>query len=367
MKFLLAFDKFKGTLTAAEAAGIVRSALAERFPQAGIVTVPVSDGGGGMTELLVSSLGAARRTARVIGPEGIPVCAEYALLPDGAAAFEMCSCAGLTLMKAPAPLSATTAGVGELIRLTGAERILLGLGGSATCDCGIGMAAALGWRFIDGAGAELPPFAASLGRVRRILPPACEPRVSVVAACDVDSPLTGPRGAVRVFGPQKGVTPELMPAFERGFENMAAVLGDHAGFDVAGLPGAGAAGGLGAAIAALLGGELKPGAELLLDAAAFDRLLDGVDYVFTGEGRLDAQTDMGKAVSAVARRARIRGVPCIAVCGATAPGAGRELAAVFAASDSPRPIEELRLTCRAELAAAAGEAAAYVERTVAHA
>lgn len=364
MRILLAFDKFKGTLTAREVTALMREALLERFPDAEIDSVPVSDGGGGMTELFVSALGAERREATVTGPAGAPVTAEYAVLRDGTRAFEMASCAGLTLMKELAPLRATTRGVGELLSRLEGGRVLMGLGGSATCDCGIGMAAALGWRFLDARGSELPPYAESLEKIRRIARPASPFELSVTCACDVDAPLTGENGAVRVFGPQKGVDALLMPRLERGFENMAAVMRNEFGFDAGALSGSGAAGGLGAAAAVFLNARLARGAELLLDAACFDERITSADLVFTGEGRLDAQSSMGKAVSAVALRAHRAGVPCVAVCGAIAGETALPLEAVFAATDGERPFADIARTCREDFLNAARRAASFAERLI---
>lgn len=232
------------------------------------------------------------------GPLGDTVEACYGLLPDGGAVVEMAAAAGLPLVQGREdPLNATTRGVGELLLDAagrGARSILLGLGGSCTNDCGIGMAAALGFRFLDGAGAEVEPLAKNLGRIAEILPPAENRLPPIRAACDVTNPLLGPRGATYTFGPQKGADGPALEALEEGMTSFARVLARYAGVEDVQIPGAGAAGGLGAAVIFLLGGTLTPGAELLLDQAGFDGLLEGADLVITGEGRMDGQSAAGK-------------------------------------------------------------------------
>ena len=233
----------------------------------------------------------------------------------------------------------------------------MGLGGSATNDCGIGMAAALGYRFYDGQGIELQPFAYELGRVERIAPPRQRLELSVTAACDVDNPLCGPQGSAAVFGPQKGLSPEQIPVHNSAMGHFAEVIKRDLGMDVAHIPGAGAAGGLGAGVMAFLGARLVPGVEMLLDNVGMDELVKDAALVITGEGRIDGQSASGKVPVGVSRRAKKAGVPCVALCGCIGKDADRVLeqgiSAYYAASLPGRPMEELRLTCEDDLAALA--------------
>lgn len=308
--FILAPDSFKGTMSAADICAIWSDAILRLLPEAQIHAVPMADGGEGMTDAYLRVCGGERIGAEVTGPLGARVNAFYALLPGGAAVLEMASCAGLPLaLERRDPMTATTFGVGELllkIASRGIPRVLLGLGGSATNDGGIGMAAALGYAFTDENGTPLEPLARNLGQIRHIWPPARPPELSITAACDVDNPLCGEHGASHIFGAQKGADARMRHELDAGLRNLAAVVRADLGADVLDVPGAGAAGGLGAGVMAFLGGTLRAGAELLLDEAGFDALLAGADIVFTGEGRIDLQSARGKVPIAVARRARDR-------------------------------------------------------------
>lgn len=357
MNILLSPDSFKGTLSAREVCEIEARAIRDVLPDAHVTMLPMADGGEGMADACLSVFGGERTVCRVTGPDGNPVDAAYALLPDGSAAIEMAVAAGLPLMRGRLnPLHATTYGVGELLRDAqerSAKRILLGLGGSATNDCGIGMAAALGWCFLDADGAQVAPLAENLGKIAAIEPPREQLKAEVLAACDVDNPLLGAQGATYVFGPQKGVTEEIKPQLETDMAHFAAVLKKtFPNFDAA-APGAGAAGGMGAAVVMFLGGTLCPGIELLLDAAKFDALVARADLVITGEGRMDAQSLHGKVPCGVAKRAQRAGKPCIAICGALGEGAEAlravGITAFYAASREKRTMEELQKTCRKEL------------------
>lgn len=358
-KFVLAFDSFKGTLSAQEVCDIVEASILSLLPDAEIKKLPLADGGEGLVHACLSILGGKPITAKVQGPFGEPVEAEYALLPDGGAVIEMAACAGLPLVKGRLdPLHASTYGVGQLIlhaKEQGAKYILLGLGGSATNDGGIGMAAALGWHFLNAAGEELLPLAENLGAIQRVLPPTQPVCIPVRAACDVDNPLCGEHGATYVFGPQKGVRGETLSRLDTGLETLAAALLRATGKDVSQLSGAGAAGGLGAGAAAFLNAELTPGIELILDAAHFDALLEGTDLLFTGEGRMDGQSLCGKAPIGAAKRAQKNGVPCIALCGSLGPGIqavyDHGIRAAFASVKGACSMDEIEKTCRADLAA----------------
>jgi glycerate kinase len=294
-----------------------------------------------------ASGGAVRIPLTVQGPLGDPVVAEYAVMAQGTAVIEMARASGLTLVSPELrnPLNTSSFGTGELIAdalRRGCRSCIIGLGGSATNDAGTGMLAALGWRFLDRDGHALPPVGASLGAIVSIddsrVPASLRPgvgqagcgadRCRFTVACDVDTPFCGPDGAAAVFAPQKGADAEAVARLEAGMQSFATVIAHFTGVDVRRMPGAGAAGGLGGALAAFLGAVLKPGAELVLDAAGFREALSGADLVITGEGRLDAQTARGKLPFQVLRRAAALGIPTLAIAGQLGPGAAGMASAV---------------------------------------
>ncbi len=357
-RVIIAPDSFKGTMDADEVCAIIKAAVLEISPESEVVCIPMSDGGEGMTASYRRLLGGEHCVVPVTGPKGERIEAEYAILPDGTAVMEMASCAGLPLMEGELrPLEATTYGVGELLAASearGCNNVLMGLGGSATNDCGIGMAAALGWRFLDAEGKKLRPLASHLGRGVRILRPERPLALKVLAACDVDNPLCGERGAARIFGPQKGLRPEQIPAHDAAMAHFAQVIRRELGMDIADIPGVGAAGGLGAGAIAFLGARLTPGAEMLLETAGMDALLEGAKLVITGEGKMDGQSASGKAPVCVAAHAKKAGVDCVALCGCIGEGAEsaltRGITACYAASDATKSREELKESCRDDLA-----------------
>jgi UTP--glucose-1-phosphate uridylyltransferase len=298
---------------------------------ADIVLAPTADGGDGLLEVLQQPGTAAFIPCTVSGPLGEPVDAGFIYSEnERLAVIELASAAGLRLLQ-PAqydPLAATTAGVGELIRAAldhGAARIILGIGGSATNDGGTGMAVALGARFLDADGVPLPGNGTTPEQVAVIDLDELDPRlldVDVQVVCDVDNPLTGVNGAARVFGPQKGATPEQVERLDAGLDSLANVIEQSLGMDVRNVPGAGAAGGMGAGALVFLHAGLKRGAELVNEIIGLDRAMAGATLVLTAEGRLDGQTAAGKAPAAVAALARSHGVPCIAVGGSLGDDAG---------------------------------------------
>lgn len=326
MKVVVAPNAFKGTLTAPEAAAAIAEGVREVWPDAEIVEVPVADGGDGTVEALVSAHHGEYRSAEVEGPLGDPVVARYGLIDSGATAVvELATASGLALIPPERrnPRLAATFGFGQLIAAainSGATSIIAGIGGSATNDGGAGMAQALGFQLLDAEGHELPRGGAALARLARIAggAPASTPRVMV--ASDVDNPLVGPRGASAVYGPQKGADPETVRELDAALAHFAEVIKRDLGKDVAGIPGAGAAGGTGAGLVAFLDAELTPGAPLIVEASGFDRHLSGADLVITGEGRVDEQTAYGKAPGEVARRAHAAGVPVLLLAGSKGPG-----------------------------------------------
>lgn len=324
MKIVLAPNAFKGSLTAMQAASAMEHGIHSAFPEADVRKIPVADGGDGLAQVLIDALQGEARITTVCGPLGQPLRATLCHVPArGLAVVEMAAASGLALL-APHehnPALTTTYGTGELIRAAldlGARCVVVGIGGSATNDGGIGMAAALGMRFLDGAGKEVAPIGGALGQIRRIDASGLDPRLATVrceAICDVDNPLLGPRGAARVYGPQKGASPAEVEALEAGLAQLADAIATDLGLDVRDLPGAGAAGGLGAGLHAFLGAELRRGVDLVLDLVGLDEQLAGADLVITAEGQIDHQTAFGKAPAGVAQRAKARGIPCLAIAG----------------------------------------------------
>ena len=329
MKVVLAPNALKGCLTAARAADAMARGVVRACPTAEIALAPVADGGDGLAEVLADALRGETRTATVTGPRGDPTQASFRHVPTRQlAVIEMAAASGLALLPRDRldPTLTTTLGVGELIAAAldlGASHLIVGIGGSATNEGGVGMATALGARFLDADGAPVKPVGGALAAIRRIDPSGLDPRlagVRVEAICDVDNPLLGERGAAWVYGPQKGATPAQVRELDDGLANLAAVIERDLGLDVRGLPGAGAAGGLGAGLRAFLGAELRRGVDVVLDLVGLNDHLCGADLVLTAEGRIDAQTAFGKAPAGVAERARARGVPCIAIAGGIGDG-----------------------------------------------
>lgn len=359
---LVAPTAFKGTISAAAAADAMASGARRAAPTAEVRAVPLSDGGPGLLDALRASLGDGVLSVPATGPLGGAVEVRV-LRADGDAVLESADACGLHLVPAGArdPLRATTLGVGEALRVLvpGARpraggaagrrsitRVLLGLGGSATVDGGAGMARALGWRLLDARGGEIPVGGGALAALAAIVPPAPRPPLPpVTALADVDGPLLGARGAARVFGPQKGADAAGVDRLEAGLARLADVVRAELGVDVADVPGAGAAGGLGAGVMAFLGGRLVSGSRWTLDAVGFDALLRRARLVVTGEGAYDEQTEMGKVVGEVVRRARAVGVPVVLVCGAIS---GEPPAGVLALDGGGRILDAEALASLAE-------------------
>jgi glycerate kinase len=322
---LVAADKFKGSLTAVEVAERVTAGLRRVVPDLGVEALPVADGGDGTVAAAVAA-GFERREVRVAGPLGDEVTAAFALR-EGTAVVEMAEASGLQRLPEGvlAPLTASTYGSGELLRAAldaGARTIVFGVGGSATTDGGAGMLSALGARFLDGDGEPVAPGGGALAGVDSADLTGLDPRlpdVELVLASDVDNPLTGPKGAPAVYGPQKGASPDDVAALDAALAHFAKVLEETDGVgaraaEYAASPGAGAAGGIGFG-AMLLGARFRPGIEVMLDVLGFAPALERADLVITGEGSLDEQTLHGKAPAGVAAAARAAGKEVVAVCG----------------------------------------------------
>lgn len=324
MKVVLAFDKFKGSATATQLNAAARDALND-IEGLTVVTVPVADGGDGTTSVLAAAMQGTWITAPAMPPllNLPPVQASYFLCNDSTTLIEVAAASGLTLIPADARdiMRANSLGTGLLIRDAiehGAQHIILGLGGSATCDAAMGIMCALGAEFLDANGHYLFPCGESLGKISHIetagIPQAIKDcRFTLLT--DVDNPLHGPQGAARIYGPQKGASPEQVELLDTGLAHIADMVGN----DIACKPGCGAAGGIPALMMHLLECELLPGGPYVLSMGGMSQALDGTDLVITGEGRLDKQTLMGKGPGCVFAMARNRGIPVAAVCGMVDP------------------------------------------------
>ncbi len=357
MKFVIAPDSYKSCLRAAEVVGALETGIRQCCPEADVLRIPLADGGEGTVEAAAQAAGGKLESTTVSDPVGRPVEACYALLPDGTAVLEMASAAGIELL-APEelnPMHTSTFGVGELLNTlldNGIRDFVIGLGGSATVDGGIGMLQALGGRFRDREGKMLPPGAGGEALCRTasadlsgLRPELAECRFRI--ASDVTNPLGGPTGAATVFGPQKGATPEQITRLDDALRRWAVLWNDDGT-----TPGDGAAGGIGFAFRRILGGRMASGAELLLELADFDRRAAGADWIITGEGRTDRQSLGGKLCGIVAQHANRINVPIILVSGALAPDLDNftdRFAACFSIASGPGELAEALTAARVNL------------------
>lgn len=352
---LIAPSGFKESLGADEVADAIAAGVRKVLPDSDILTAPLVDGGEGFTRSLVKLTRGSIHECVVTGPVGAPVDSHFGFLggtPQRTAVIEMAAAAGLRLVPRDRrdPTRTTSRGVGELISKAldhGADRILLGCGDSGICDGGAGMAQALGVRLTDADGFPIDEGGGELARLINIELDHRDPRldkVAIDAAVNWHNLLLGPRGVARVFGPQKGATPEQVRQLERGLANYASLLADATGIDYSLVPGSGASGGLGTGLAALLGGKLHPRYELIMRYLEVDALIDRADLVITAEGCLDGQTPFGKIPSEIAARAKRSGLPVLALAGALGDGVADNFAAgidAFASiADRPRSLEE---------------------------
>jgi glycerate kinase len=321
VRLVIAPDKFKGTLSAREVAGAIAAGVRRARSDATIDVRPMADGGEGTVEALRAGMGGRLETHIVPGPLCAPLPAPLVRFRDAQVALEAASAAGLWLFDGRPfdGLDASTHGVGDLMRRAVAhghtQSIIVGVGGTATTDGGTGAAAAVGWRFMDARGGELRPCGRRLTDIARIHRPRERIQCRVLGACDVTNPLLGDHGAARVFAPQKGASEDDVALLEEGLSNLAGLIRNDLGLDVADVPGAGAGGGLGAGLVAFFDAELRRGFDLVADASGLQHALDGAEAVITGEGRLDRQSLAGKTAIGVARAARTAGVPCHIIAG----------------------------------------------------
>ena len=353
MKFLFASDSFKGSLSSLQTVELLAKAAKAVFgDEMEYSGVPVADGGEGTAAAVVAAQGGSWMECPVHGPLMEPVLARYGRLDARRAVLEMAAASGLPLVPTEKrnPLYTTSFGTGELIRHAldqGFTELAIAIGGSATNDGGMGCVRALGVRFLDEAGVELEGRGEDLEKVRSVDISGLDPRVKntrITVMCDVTNPLCGPKGATRTFGPQKGATPEILARLEAGMVNYRDLIRRQLHADPDAIPGAGAAGGLGAALTVFLGGELRSGIDTVLDLIDFDRRLEGTDLVITGEGCTDWQSCFGKVMQGVGCRARAKGVAAVGLSGSLGRGADGifeyGIQSVMTAVDAPMPLEE---------------------------
>lgn len=391
MRVLIAPDKFKGSLSAVEAARAMSEGVLLADPGAEVVLSPMADGGEGTVEAVAAATGASVESRRVAGPMpgqvadaswvmlagsdgllgGVPGAADFVGAGDRVAVLEMAQASGLWLVPAERrdPMSASTYGTGELIKAAldaGCGRIIVGVGGSATVDGGAGMAAALGYRFLDARGMELRGRGASLEAIERIDASGRDPRLGdagFLVASDVDNPLLGPCGAAAVFGPQKGAGPEQVRRLESGLGRLADAMARDLGADVRNMPGAGAAGGLGAGLMAFCGARLVSGVRLVASITGLDGKLADADLVLTGEGSFDSQTARGKTPAGVVEAARRHGVPAVVMAGRLAAAEDLPGSASFCILPGPMDLAHAMRDARDNLRGATARLVRLIERT----
>ena len=351
-KIVVASDSFKGSLTSLEVAAGAEQGIHEVFPECEVVKVNVADGGEGTMDALRSTLGGQWVTVAAADPLGRPRNVSYVVLGDGnTAVIEMSAASGLPLLEPQErnPMLTSTFGTGEMIvdaLSRGCCRFLVGIGGSATNDAGMGMLEALGFRFIDKDGKVLPGRGESMSEVVDIDMSHVSPEVKeseFIIACDVDSPFCGPRGAAYVFSPQKGADPQMVAELDAGMEHLAEVIARVVGKDIKDVPGAGAAGGLGGGFLAFLNSRLERGIEMVLDAIAFDDIIRGSDLVITGEGRVDSQTLTGKTPYGIMKRAQKQNIRTVAISGSVKLGDDDDVSgfdSIWPVTPEGMPLEE---------------------------
>jgi len=373
MRVVIAPDSFKESLSAHEVTVQIAAGFREIFPDAVYDLLPLADGGEGTVAAMVAATGGRIVSISVTGPLGTPVIAFYGLTGDGRTAIiEMAAASGLMLVSTGQrnPLITTTYGTGELIRSAldaGVSRIVVGIGGSATNDGGAGMLQALGMKMLDWEGRDIGFGGGALARLACLDVAGLDSRlgqVTIDVACDVENPLLGVNGASAVFGPQKGATPEMVGQLDANLAHYAAVISRDMKLEVAMAPGAGAAGGMGAALLAL-GGQLRPGIDIILDAVGFEAIARDADLIITDEGRIDSQTVCGKTPHGVARIAKRLGKPVIAIAGSLATDVGVVYAhgidAVFGVVPRPCSLEDALANAAENIRLAARNIAATIK------
>lgn len=360
-KVILIPDSFKGTMSSSEICTIIKGAILKHYPACEVISIPVADGGEGTVDAFLEACGGEKIRKEVTGPYfGEKVNGYYGILPGNVAVLEMAAAAALPMVgDRKDPSKTTTFGVGELLldaAKRGVERIILGLGGSATNDAACGLAAACGVAFYDESGERFVPVGGTLDKVARIDLSGIDGRlkkIPITTMCDIDNPFYGSDGAAAVYGPQKGADEAMVKALDGKMRKLAGVIKRDCGADVQSIPGSGAAGGMGGGMVAFFGSRLQMGIETVLDVVGFSSLLDGADFVYTGEGRIDGQSLRGKVVIGVAHEARAKGVKVIAFVGDIADnieGAYDEgVTAIFSINRVAIPYKEQRPRAKSDL------------------
>jgi len=329
MKIVVAPDSFKGSLTAIEVSVAIEQGIREVFPEAEIIKIPMADGGDGTVECLVNATGGEILKEKVIGPLGNEILAHYGILGDKkTAVIEMAAASGLTLVPENKrnPLITTTYGTGQLIKVAlnqECRKMIIGIGGSATNDGGAGMLQALGVKLLDREEKEVGFGGGELKKIVKIDISCMDNRlfdIKVLVASDVNNPLCGPQGASRIYGPQKGATPEIIEELDKSLAYFAELIKRDLNKDVKDIPGAGAAGGLGASLMAFLNAELRPGIEIIIEIVKIEQIIRESDLLITGEGRIDAQSVFGKVPFGLGKMAKKYNVPVIAIVGEIGEG-----------------------------------------------
>jgi glycerate kinase len=352
MRIIICPDSFKGSISAADAAFAIDSGVKRALPTVITDCIPLADGGEGTIDAIINALGGEIVMAQVTGPLGLPVDAVYGVVDNrNTAVIEMSQAAGLHLVPNSCdPRYTTTYGVGELILYAykrGCRKFIVGIGGSATNDGGAGAMSALGIRFLDAEEQILPNGGAALSKLAKIDTSGLKlnlNEVEIRVACDVTNPLIGPAGASAVYGPQKGATPETVVELDAALANYAQIIKSDLGIDIAYIPGAGAAGGLGGGLAAFLSGRLESGIDIVFDVTNFSERIKGTDLIITGEGRVDEQSGFGKTISGVVNYAHTADIPVVILAGSI--GKGIEVlyslgaTAIFSIAPGPITIEE---------------------------
>jgi len=334
MKILIAPDKFKGSLSAKKVASAIKRGIERVVPEAEVFVCPMADGGEGTVDALIAATGGTKVPLRVMGPLGNLVDSYFGILgnqpKEKIAVIEMAAASGLHFLseKQRNPMLTTTYGTGELIEAAldkGCKKIIVGIGGSATTDGGMGMAQALGAKFFDLEGKELEAGCGLLLKeMAKIDVSFMDSRIKetkFIVASDVDNPLCGPKGAAYIYGPQKGATPAMVTELDEGLSHYAETIKRDLGIDIKDVPGAGAAGGLGAGLMAFLGAELRSGVKLVIEAVNLKKRMKGIDFVITGEGKIDGQTACGKTPVGVSELAQSMGIPTVVIAGQVGEGA----------------------------------------------
>ena len=359
-KVVLIPDSFKGTMSSAEIISIMKERIEAYNPSCQTVSIPVADGGEGSVDAFLTALGGEKVRMKTKGPWNEEVDSFYGMLPDGTAVIEMAASAGLPQVgDRKDPSHTTTYGVGELILAaarSGAKRLVIGLGGSATNDAGCGAAAACGVRFLDKDGRSFVPVGGTLGDIASIDLSGMDGKVKdmpITAMCDIDNPFYGPTGAAAIFGPQKGADEAMVADLDGKMKHLASVIEEQIGVDLQEIPGSGAAGGMGGGMKAFFGARMQMGIDAVLETTGFEKLAADADVVFTGEGKIDTQSLRGKVVIGVARKAKKMGIPVIAVVGDIGDDIeaayGEGVTGIFSTNRVAVPYKEARLRAKSDM------------------